>query len=141
MHLISSSPSPLSWVTCVLALLPSAFASPILPKRSSNIQLGLNADFPDPSIVQLPGGKWYAYGTNGTGKRIQVAESDDFNSWNLLDIEALPTFAPWETGNTNYAPDVVLRVSLTILYPRLLALTLCSERWQVRNVLLWRSQE
>lgn len=56
-------------------------------------------------------GKWYAFGTNGNGKRVQVAVSDDFSKWTLLDIEALPTLAGWETEKDHWAPDVVLRVS------------------------------
>jgi hypothetical protein len=56
--------------------------------------------------------KWYAFGTNGNGKRIQVARSDDFNTWTLLNVEALPTLSTWETDRDHWAPDVVLRVSL-----------------------------
>jgi hypothetical protein len=57
--------------------------------------------------------KWYAFGTNGNGKRIQVARSDDFNTWTLLDVEALPTLSTWETDRDHWAPDVVLRVRLS----------------------------
>lgn len=115
MHILSSA-SLLSWVLVVFTILPTVFGLPVLPKRAGNIQLGLNADFPDPSIVKALDGKWYAFGTAGNGKRIQVAVSNDFNSWNLLDVEALPTFGTWETGNTNYAPDVIQRVRTKYLW-------------------------
>lgn len=71
----------------------------------------MNTDFPDPSFMKAADNKWYAFGTNGNGKRIQVARSDDFNKWTLLDVEALPTLAPWETAIDHWAPDVVMRVS------------------------------
>lgn len=71
----------------------------------------MNTDFPDPSFMKAGDNKWYAFGTNGNGKRIQVARSDDFNTWTLLDVEALPTLAPWETAIDHWAPDVVMRVS------------------------------
>lgn len=73
--------------------------------------MGLHTDFPDPSFLQATDGMWYAFATNGNGKRIQVASSKDFSSWTLLDIEALPTLSSWETDKDHYAPDVILRVS------------------------------
>lgn len=73
--------------------------------------MDLDTDFPDPSFVGTPDGRWYAYGTNGNGKRIQVATSNDFSTWTLLDIEALPTISSWETDKDHWAPDVIMRVS------------------------------
>ncbi|KAJ5218029.1 uncharacterized protein N7498_000128 [Penicillium cinerascens] len=103
-----SSPSPFTWVTCTLAFLPAVLTTP-LPKRTQGVSMGLDTDFPDPSFLKAQDGKWYAFGTNGNGKRIQVASSDDFSSWTLLDIEALPTLSSWETDKEHYAPDVILR--------------------------------
>lgn len=71
----------------------------------------MHLDFPDPSIVQADDKTWYAFGTNGNGKRIQVARSKDFHSWELLDKEVLTTLSPWETDNDHWAPDVIRRVS------------------------------
>ncbi|KAJ5900046.1 hypothetical protein N7495_004790 [Penicillium taxi] len=93
----------------LLALLPAVLGSPILRKRTKGVFLGLNTDFPDPSFLKAADGVWYAFGTNGNGHRIQVARSEDFSSWTLLDIEALPTLSSWETENNHYAPDVILR--------------------------------
>jgi hypothetical protein len=101
-----------------LSLLPTAYCSPLLSvseqllsKRisfdgSTGITLALNTDFPDPAFVQHTDGSWYAFGTNGNGKRIQVAHSTDFVSWSLLNVEALPTLSGWETEPDHWAPDV-----------------------------------
>lgn len=103
--------SPVFQVSLTLALLPFTTGSPIIQKRGNGIHMGLNTDFPDPSFLKATDGKWYAFGTNGNGKRIQVASSSDFNTWTLLDIEALPTLSTWETDKDHYAPDVIQRVS------------------------------
>jgi hypothetical protein len=41
---------------------------------------------------------------------VQVASSMDFETWDLLDIEALATLSLWETDINHWAPDVVRRV-------------------------------
>ncbi|KAL1998382.1 hypothetical protein VTN02DRAFT_6296 [Thermoascus thermophilus] len=71
--------------------------------------MAIDADFPDPGFVKGPNGLWYAFGTNGNGKRVQVATSPDFETWTLLDVEALPTLAGWETEVDHWAPDVIQR--------------------------------
>jgi hypothetical protein len=103
--------SPAGWVVLLLALVQVVLGSPLLPKRAKGAWMSLHTDFPDPSFMKAADGKWYAFGTNGNGKRVQVAVSDDFNKWTLLDIEALPTLAGWETEKDHWAPDVVMRVS------------------------------
>ncbi|KAJ5591977.1 uncharacterized protein N7459_002346 [Penicillium hispanicum] len=108
MRLFTVTP-PSTWLAFALALLPAALASPMLPKRAKGPWMGLNTNFPDPSFLKAADGKWYAFGTNGNGKRIQVASSEDFHAWKLLDIEALPTLSTWETDKDHWAPDVILR--------------------------------
>lgn len=108
MRLLSSS--PLAWVSVTLAMIPAVLGSPMLPKRGRGVSLGLDTNFPDPSFLKAADGKWYAFGTNGNGKRVQVARSTDFSKWELLNVEALPTLASWETEKDHWAPDVVLRV-------------------------------
>lgn len=105
-----------------LSILPAAYSSPVLSfseqslhrrisfDGSTSITLALNSDFPDPAFVQHTDGSWYAFGTSGNGKRIQVAHSNDFVSWSLLDVEALPTLSGWETEPDHWAPDVFKRV-------------------------------
>lgn len=92
-----------------LALLPAVLASPF-GKRANGPYMALDLDFPDPGFVGTPSGVWYAFGTNGNGKRVQVASSPDFQKWTVLDKEALPTLSGWETGSNHWAPDVVMRV-------------------------------
>ncbi|KAJ6086579.1 hypothetical protein N7467_005493 [Penicillium canescens] len=101
--------SPSTWVALTLSLLPAVLGSPIISKRAKGAWLGLNTNFPDPSFMKAADNKWYAFGTNGNGKRIQVARSDDFKTWTLLNVEALPTLSSWETDRDHWAPDVVLR--------------------------------
>ncbi|CAI7655576.1 unnamed protein product [Penicillium viridicatum] len=98
-----------TWALLTLSLLPGALSSPLFEKRATGAWLGLNTDFPDPSFMKAADNRWYAFGTNGNGKRVQVAVSDDFKSWTLLDVEALPTLSTWETENDHWAPDVVMR--------------------------------
>lgn len=102
-------PSLFSWALC-LTFLTTILASPI-QKRAQGPWLALDTNFPDPSFVQHDDGKWYAFGTNGNGKRVQVATSSDFKTWNLLDKEVLPTLAGWETEVDHWAPDVIRRVT------------------------------
>ncbi|KAL1846818.1 hypothetical protein Plec18170_008959 [Paecilomyces lecythidis] len=92
-----------------LALLPLVLASPV-QKRARGPWMALDTDFPDPSFVGDPNGGWYAFGTNGNGKTIQVASSPDFQKWTLLNKEALPTLGGWETNVNHWAPDVIRRV-------------------------------
>ncbi|GKZ21292.1 hypothetical protein AbraIFM66951_000820 [Aspergillus brasiliensis] len=77
--------------------------------RTTGPWLALDTDFPDPGFVQADDGTWYAFGTNGNNRTVQVAKSADFKTWTLLDKEALPTLAGWETQIDHWAPDVVRR--------------------------------
>lgn len=88
----------------------------VINKRSeAGPELG-GVSFPDPSIF-YDGTTWYAFGTGANGKNIQMASSPDFNSWTLIDSDALPNLAPagWvdQSGPNTWAPDVVQVVSYT----------------------------
>ncbi|GKZ79707.1 hypothetical protein AnigIFM56816_003913 [Aspergillus niger] len=91
-----------------LTLITSVITSPI-EIRATGPWLALDTDFPDPGFVQADDGTWYAFGTNGNNRTVQVAKSADFKTWTLLDKEALPTLAGWETQIDHWAPDVVRR--------------------------------
>ncbi|KAE8360824.1 glycosyl hydrolase [Aspergillus caelatus] len=97
----------LSWAIG-LGLMSTVLASPFRVQEVGAV-LAIDSDFPDPTFVQATDGTWYAFGTNGNGKRVQVASSVDFKSWTLLDKEALPTLANWETEIDHWAPDVIRR--------------------------------
>ncbi|OJJ97720.1 glycoside hydrolase family 43 protein [Aspergillus aculeatus ATCC 16872] len=105
MRLIQGGRWPLG---LLLAATAPVLGSPVAP-RSAGPWLAIDSDFPDPGFVQGDDGAWYAFGTNGNGRTVQVATSPDFESWTLLDKEAMPTLAGWETAVDHWAPDVVQR--------------------------------
>src|SRR3569623_488024 len=105
------TPRIIAWASLALVSLPSVFALPLIHKRTDSVHMGLKTDFPDPTFLKAAEGIWYAFGSNGNGKRIQVARSADFNTWTLLDTEALTKLSTWETDKDHWAPSVVLRVS------------------------------
>ncbi|KAI1138646.1 glycoside hydrolase family 43 protein [Hypoxylon sp. FL0543] len=76
--------------------------------RSPNDGPAFPQDFADPSVTEDEDGTWYAFGTTGNGKQIQVAKSKClYGKWNLLDeIDAMPKPAAWTTGRNTWAPDV-----------------------------------
>src|ERR1700761_1621000 len=67
------------------------------------------ANFPDPALINA-NNNWYAFGTNNGKFNVQIARSGDFNSWAVLEKDALPTLPPWASGSV-WAPDVIQRVS------------------------------
>ncbi|MCU1635119.1 MAG: hypothetical protein JWQ68_358 [Cryobacterium sp.] len=62
-------------------------------------------DFPDPDVLEVDG-KYYAYATNGNSRNVQVAESDDLESWSMLGEDALPQLPPWVIPGKTWAPEV-----------------------------------
>ncbi|KAI0884349.1 glycoside hydrolase family 43 protein [Annulohypoxylon maeteangense] len=64
--------------------------------------------FADPSVIEETDGTWYAFGTAGNGKHVQVAIGDClYGDWTLLnDTDALLRPAAWTTGRNTWAPDV-----------------------------------
>ncbi|KAK2796153.1 hypothetical protein FQN52_000130 [Onygenales sp. PD_12] len=71
-------------------------------------RLLIGGNFPDPTVIQH-GDEWYAFSTNHADKRIPVAKSSNFESWTVLDTDALAGLAPWETENHHWAPGVTRR--------------------------------
>ncbi|OTA99899.1 glycoside hydrolase family 43 protein [Hypoxylon sp. CI-4A] len=78
--------------------------------RRANDGPAFPQDFADPSVTQDEDGTWYAFGTTGNGKQIQVARSEGiYGNWSLLDeVDAMPEVASWSTGTNTWAPDVHL---------------------------------
>lgn len=71
----------------------------------------LNRDFPDPTVIEAPDGRYYAYGTetmiNAEPYNIQVARSQDLVDWSW-EGDALPGGAAWaEEGRSYWAPHVI----------------------------------
>jgi arabinan endo-1,5-alpha-L-arabinosidase len=80
----------------------------------------LDRDFPDPAIVRLNDGTYYAYATQtvtGSGMvNIQVARSHDLKAWAYLG-EALPEKPPWaHTTQSFWAPQVIERAGTFYMY-------------------------
>ncbi|KAI9828000.1 MAG: hypothetical protein M1819_006843 [Sarea resinae] len=97
--------------TLFRTLLPLSFIYPFTlsaptSKRSVNGP-AINANFPDPSILQV-GSTWYAFGTNSNGINVQIATSEDFKTWTVLKgQDALPKTGEWSNGYNVWAPDVI----------------------------------
>ena len=82
--------------------------APVNPKPTADQYVNpvIDADFPDPGVVHSSDGYYYAYATQTTGVRLQVARSQDLVAWTRLG-EALPIKPSWATTSNNFwAPDV-----------------------------------
>ena len=71
----------------------------------------INADFPDPSVIHVPGDGYYAYATHdefsGTINNIQLCKSDDLVNWSAP-VGALTEPPIWaKTCNKFWAPQVI----------------------------------
>jgi hypothetical protein len=79
-------------------------------KHEGTLKPRINADFPDPSIIQVDG-SWVAVATNGGPagdgyRKLQVAtEKDLLGEWELKQEDALPD-KEWSTGENAWAPDI-----------------------------------
>ncbi|VZI03714.1 unnamed protein product [Fusarium fujikuroi] len=79
-------------------------------KHEGTLNPAINADFPDPSIIQLEDGSWIAVATNGgppdNYRKLQVATARDLlGEWTLQQEDALPDKG-WTTGENTWAPDI-----------------------------------
>ncbi|KAF2674000.1 glycoside hydrolase family 43 protein [Microthyrium microscopicum] len=100
----------------------SAALSYILPLAVSLVKsppdLVISQDFPDPSVINVDG-VWYAFATQNNLYHIQIARSDDWNNWSVLDKDALGSLPSWVDQNTPavWAPDIIERPDGTfVLY-------------------------
>ncbi|KAI7220156.1 glycoside hydrolase family 43 protein [Hortaea werneckii] len=94
-------------------------------KRSMGGPLIGGANFPDPSVIQV-GNTWYAFATRtiGSSIHIQVAQSTDFNNWNIVknadgsQKDALPNLPSWVYGASpnTWAPDVIQINNKFVMY-------------------------
>jgi arabinan endo-1,5-alpha-L-arabinosidase len=76
----------------------------------------LDADFPDPAVVRASDGSYYAYATQTSGLRIQVARSRDLVAWGTPS-EAMPNKPTWANESQNFwAPDVNEREGRFVMY-------------------------
>ncbi|TBN58498.1 hypothetical protein EYE40_02880 [Glaciihabitans arcticus] len=75
------------------------------PAESSAPGFAIDADFPDPDLLEVDG-TFYAYATNSAAANVQVATSTDLLSWEQLDVDALPELPEWAIRGKTWAPEV-----------------------------------
>ncbi|AHG91995.1 glycoside hydrolase family 43 [Gemmatirosa kalamazoonensis] len=89
---------------------------PVTPTAQQYVNPVLDVDFPDPAVTKSSDGFYYAYATQTTGLRIQVARSRDLVQWTTLG-EALPNRPSWASESQNFwAPDVNEREGRFVMY-------------------------
>jgi beta-xylosidase len=75
----------------------------------------LALDFPDPFVLRV-GDTYYAYATNGNGKQVQTATSNDLVHW-TPGPDALPRVAEkWSFNGQTWAPEVLKTGDRYVLY-------------------------
>jgi arabinan endo-1,5-alpha-L-arabinosidase len=65
----------------------------------------IDRDFPDPDVLALDD-RYLAFATNGNNRNVQVAESTDLESWQVLNDDALPELPSWVIPGKTWAPEV-----------------------------------
>lgn len=122
-HVSDSSLNMLQQFLLTLAAFTALSLSSAIPntnqlnKRSFSNGPVITENFPDPSIINVDG-KWYSFATNNGNSpssfHVQIAESDDFTTWNYINQDAMPDMsnAMWSNGQNVWAPDVSQIVSL-----------------------------
>lgn len=65
----------------------------------------LDRDFPDPDVLEVDG-TYYAYATNSATNNVQLATSDDLETWEYIDEDPLPELPGWIIPGTTWAPEV-----------------------------------
>jgi beta-xylosidase len=65
----------------------------------------IDRDFPDPDVLAADGRYWL-YATNGNGRNVQAAVSDDLQEWELLAEDPLPELPRWVIPGKTWAPEV-----------------------------------
>ena len=95
-------------IVAVLAALPltagvKTFTNPVI-----------NADFPDPFIIQS-GKDYYAFATNAGTANVQAATSTDLVHWVSLP-DALPVIGSWASPGDTWAPEVLKTATRFVMY-------------------------
>jgi beta-xylosidase len=112
----------LRWVAAAVtvAMLSGAVASDATAAASHRTAaqpasvLAYGGDFPDPSVLRV-GGVYYAYSTNVAGVNVPVMSSTDLVSWTPTS-EALPPLPGWASPGRTWAPAVLARGGVYVLY-------------------------
>ncbi len=83
--------------------LSDASPTPVDPDVSRPV---FGGDFPDPTVIEVDD-SYYAYATQGSSGLIQMARSDDLQSWELLPQGALEQVPGWSEPLSVWAPAIV----------------------------------
>ena len=95
---------------------PSPTSEPVVARSGA----ALNRDFPDPTVIRTSDDTFYGYATqlvtDARTVNIQVARSDDLESWTYLG-DAMPERPSWaQSTQTYWAPHVVEHDGLFYLF-------------------------
>jgi len=100
----------------------SSAATSAVPAAAAGIYTNpvLDADFPDPAVIEAPDGFYYAYATQTLRDEqwinIQVARSTDLVHWDHLG-DALPDKPAWARQTQDFwAPSVIFDGSTYFMY-------------------------
>ncbi|KAK0626309.1 glycosyl hydrolase family 43 protein [Immersiella caudata] len=88
-----------------------AFPTPVglslVARDTSSVNLLIDQDFPDPSIIQDTDGTWYAFATASGPRNIQAAQaSTPSGPWSHLNQDVLSNTGTWTSNYSSWAPDV-----------------------------------
>jgi beta-xylosidase len=72
-------------------------------------------DFPDPSVILVSSGTYWAYATGSAGRNLQVMSSTDLHGWSAP-TDPLPVLPGWASGGRTWAPGVLARGSRYVMY-------------------------
>ena len=110
----------------LFTLISTSLCAPQLSRPSPDLKPLFPENFPDPSLIKLNDGSFYAFSTQSDGANVPVARStDDIKSMSLLRDsqgklqDAMPSLPPWTVKDNPsiWAPDVIqLKKDLFILY-------------------------
>lgn len=75
----------------------------------------LDANFPDPFILNDGAGRYYAYATNGSRGNVPYAVSRDLVGWEVRG-DAMPKLPAWVQPGLTWAPEVVRLRGAYLLY-------------------------
>jgi arabinan endo-1,5-alpha-L-arabinosidase len=105
----ASCGAPVVLALALAAVLAGCSAGGPQSERTGNTvdtdDFAIAQDFPDPDVLATGDG-YYAYATNGAGVNVQMAQSSDLETWEVLAGDALPVLPDWASPGKTWAPDV-----------------------------------
>jgi beta-xylosidase len=99
----------LAGTVAAIALLAAA-----APAGAVSVTPAYPGDLPDPSVLVV-GTTYWAYSTGSGGRNLQVVSSPDLAAW-TAPTDPLPTLPSWARAGFTWAPGVVQRGGLYLMY-------------------------